>query len=86
MSIHSSKGRDWTKKANSIKDRDGGTCQLQYGNCTHDQDLTVDHITAKVHGGTDDEWNLITACRSCNGSKGAKRMVRANWIRNEWFV
>lgn len=51
-----------------------------------DQDLTVDHVQPKSKGGTDDEWNLITACRSCNGTKKDKVMVRVNWIRNEWFV
>lgn len=71
--------------AEAIKERDGHQCMLRYGNCTVDTDLTVDHVVAKVNGGTDDEWNLITACRSCNGSKGARNMVRVNWFRTEWF-
>ena len=30
----------------------------------------VEHITAKQHGGTDDEGNLALACNRCNACKG----------------
>jgi hypothetical protein len=33
-------------------------------------DLTIDHIVPVVRGGTDDEANLQTMCRSCNSRKG----------------
>lgn len=35
-------------------------------------DLTVDHITPKAAGGSDDSTNLAVLCRSCNASKGAR--------------
>ena len=32
--------------------------------------LEVDHLIPSLHGGTDDEHNLITACHACNHYKG----------------
>lgn len=86
MSQHSSKGREWTRIAQGVMDRDGHVCQYQFGNCSYDHDLTVDHITPKVNGGTDDEWNLTTACRSCNGKKKDKTLLRVTWVDREWMA
>lgn len=33
---------------------------------------TVDHLTPRSRGGTDDKSNLVMACHSCNARKGAK--------------
>lgn len=38
---------------------------------------TLDHIQPRAAGGSDEPRNLIPACQSCNGSKGAKSL-------NEW--
>lgn len=35
---------------------------------------TVDHLTPKKLDGTDDLWNLVPACFSCNASKGARTL------------
>jgi 5-methylcytosine-specific restriction endonuclease McrA len=32
-------------------------------------DVTLDHIKPKADGGTNDESNLVTACRTCNCSR-----------------
>lgn len=40
--------------------------------------VTIDHIEAQVHGGTDNIFNLTFACQSCNSMKGDKDV--------EWFV
>jgi len=37
-------------------------------------DLTLDHIHLWSKGGENDPTNLITACRSCNCSRGAKSL------------
>lgn len=37
-----------------------------------DKPLCVDHIIPEVRGGSSDDDNLTTACRPCNGSKGAR--------------
>ena len=35
---------------------------------------TADHIVPSHLGGSDDPANLTAACRSCNATKGAKRL------------
>lgn len=52
----------------AVWDRDGWECQECGSHC----DLTVDHITPVVLGGSDDMANLQTLCRSCNSRKGAR--------------
>ena len=48
-----------------IWDRDGWQCVT----CGTWKDLTVDHIIPRSKGGTDDDDNLQTMCRSCNSAK-----------------
>lgn len=48
--------------------RDGHRCHY----CGSGDDLTLDHKTPLVKGGTNDLDNLLTACRLCNCSKGKK--------------
>jgi hypothetical protein len=33
--------------------------------------ITIDHVTPRVLGGTDDPSNLVTACTDCNSGKGS---------------
>ena len=49
----------------SIIQRDGAKCTL----CGAKELLQVDHIIARVHGGTDEESNLRTLCIDCNLGK-----------------
>ena len=39
--------------------------------------VTIDHIKAQVHGGTDNIFNLTFCCQSCNSMKGGKE---AGWF------
>lgn len=34
--------------------------------------VTLDHLEARVYGGTNRNNNLITACKSCNSRRGCK--------------
>jgi 5-methylcytosine-specific restriction endonuclease McrA len=34
--------------------------------------LTLDHIFPRSHGGTNDTFNLVTACMQCNRNRGDK--------------
>lgn len=85
MSVHSSRGKQWDAMCAYIRDKYEGVCQYGFGGCTYDTDLTVDHIVAKVNGGTDDEHNLTLACRKCNSKKRERSLVRKNYIDVEWM-
>lgn len=53
--------------------RDGHACVY----CGSPMNLTLDHVIPQSRGGSHDAENLVTACRSCNSSKGAK--TPAEW-------
>lgn len=36
------------------------------------QNIKCDHRIPRVRGSTDDPTNLVTACKTCNCSKGGK--------------
>jgi hypothetical protein len=52
-----------------ILTRDGFKCRY-CGRSSPDVQLHVDHATAKVNGGTNDDSNLVAACSDCNLGKG----------------
>jgi 5-methylcytosine-specific restriction endonuclease McrA len=57
----------WRKIRQRIINRDRGLCQM----CGNEGD-SVDHITPRSQGGTDEDYNLQLLCRSCNSSKGGR--------------
>ncbi len=60
---------DWEKLRLYIIQRDRFTCQY----CgDEDGPFEADHIMPKARGGTDEEKNLVCACRTCNRSKKDK--------------
>lgn len=62
--------RTWRKIRERILIRDSYLCQY----CGNDAN-TVDHIIPITKGGTDEEFNLTSACNACNSRKG-NRMGR----------
>ena len=55
-------------------------------------DVTLDHLLPRSAGGSNEATNLVTACRSCNSSRGAKPWLdyatggavdRINQLRHE---
>jgi 5-methylcytosine-specific restriction endonuclease McrA len=40
------------------------------------RDITLDHVTPKADGGSNDESNIYTCCRSCNCSRQDKPLKR----------
>lgn len=61
------------KQRQAVFDRDGRLCL----ECGATDDLTIDHIIPRTHGGTNDDDNLQTLCRRCNSSKNNRR-AKAN--------
>lgn len=39
-------------------------------------DISLDHIVPNSQGGTNEPGNMVTACRSCNCSRGDKPLAR----------
>ncbi len=59
-------GDDWEERAKRIRARDGYECQ----SCgATDTELHVHHITPIREGGSHDESNLETICRSCHAAE-----------------
>lgn len=60
-----------------ILKRDNFTCQY-CGAKGPDVELQIDHITPVCLGGTNKDYNLVTACKSCNlGKSGDAFQLRA---------
>ena len=58
----------------------GGSFCSYCGGADH---LSLDHLIPQLRGGEDDASNLVTACRSCNSSKGAKDLLEWATSRGE---
>ena len=84
MSKHSATGSDWQKTRERILIRDGWQCSA-CGKYLKDADATVDHITPRSKGGSDEDWNLISLCRRDNAIKGDRALVRMNYVNREWL-
>lgn len=52
-------------KRRTVYARDGHACVA----CGSTDDLTLDHVVPRSHGGADRNDNLQTMCRSCNAMK-----------------
>jgi 5-methylcytosine-specific restriction endonuclease McrA len=72
-----------------IFERDRYRC-VYCGEVCPAEELTVDHVQARVRGGDRSGGNLVTACSGCNTAKGhrrvgeflrADRVARANFFR-----
>ncbi len=62
--------------------RDDFTCQLQITSRCREKlgkhrvdELTLDHIVPKSHGGKTTWTNVTTCCKGCNGAKGNDRTI-----------
>ena len=62
----------------NVFSRDGFTCRYCGAQAGQDGiELCVDHIISIAEGGDNRIDNLATACRKCNGGKGAKSLLIA---------
>src|ERR671932_2357543 len=76
-------------KRERIFERDRYRC-VYCGGVFPAEELTVDHVQARVRGGDRSAGNLVTACTGCNTAKGHRRagqflrenaVARANFLR-----
>ena len=67
MALGSSSDRRWRAQRLRVLQRDQYSCYY----CQKPANQ-VDHLLAKVRGGTDDMSNLVAACSKCNNAKGSR--------------
>ena len=60
-------------KRQRIFERDAFRC-VYCGQQFPAEELTVDHVDARVRGGDRSDGNLVTACKACNTLKGHRRL------------
>ena len=74
--------------------RDGFRC-VYCGVIFPPDELTIDHVQARVRGGDQSGGNLVTACTGCNVLKGHRRLsdflagseaARRNFFRHALYV
>lgn len=65
--------------------RDGQKCYF-CGKSMFYGKVSIDHYLPKSMGGTDEIFNLVTSCKSCNGQK--KNIIPEDWEKKhlEWFI
>ena len=54
--------------------RDDFTCQF-CGAQPHANQLTLDHVIPRAHGGKTNWTNIVTACKECNHGKGNNKKI-----------
>lgn len=61
-------------KRTRIFERDEYRC-VYCGEQFSAEELSVDHVQARVRGGDHSDGNLVTACKGCNTLKGHRRLA-----------
>lgn len=69
---------EWYSLKRKVFERDSHRCLYCGAPAQH-----VDHLIARVEGGTNDLWNLVSSCAFCNQSKNASPWM--NWYRSQPF-
>jgi len=82
--VSNTHGMKWIRHTTrlAIYLRDGLACVWCGEGVESARSLTLDHITPRCRGGTNDPTNLVTACRDCNDRKGDKLM--SEFFRHMW--
>lgn len=67
-------GMNWIRqeKRLAIYMRDGLACAWCGHTVEEGAKLTLDHLTPHCKGGSNHETNLVTSCKRCNDSRGAR--------------
>jgi 5-methylcytosine-specific restriction endonuclease McrA len=63
------------KKRLAIYLRDGCACVYCGASVEEGTQLTLDHLKPHTKGGTNDAYNLVTCCKPCNDSRGARAVA-----------
>lgn len=71
-------GMNWIRqeKRLAIYLRDGCACAWCGAKVEAGTQLTLDHVVPHSKGGSNDASNLVTACKPCNDSRGARNATK----------
>lgn len=71
-------GMNWIRqeKRLAIYLRDGCACVWCGAKVEEGAQLTLDHVVVHSKGGTNEATNLVTACKHCNDSRGARNATK----------
>ena len=67
----------------AIKEHFGCTC-VYCGGTYEINELTLDHVHPRTHGGEDITSNLVPCCRQCNQDKGSNNWLI--WMRQTFGI
>ena len=86
MSRHSASGAAWQAQRLRVLHRDGWQCTY----CSkhlEGADATVDHVDpiSQAEDKTYRDDELVSACRTCNGMKQDRLLVRLPWVNPRWL-
>lgn len=85
MSKGSERGPVWQATRLRILNRDAWVCSF-CAKPLEGPDATVDHVVPLIEGGRSTDDNLVAACRTCNGQKGGRLIVRSPWFNRRWLT
>lgn len=85
MSKHSARGTAWEAQRKRVLKRDGNTC-MYCQKPLEGKDATVDHIEpiSLTPGAEYRDDELIAACRTCNGRKSDKPIIRMDYFNQRY--
>ena len=72
-------GFEWGNQLETSAIGRAHVCCLGARYCGIKQDLTLDHVVPTSAGGQWSWDNLVTACTTCNGTKGNKSLEQLGW-------
>lgn len=75
---------EWRKLRLLVLERDGWAC-TSCGKAVEGSDATVDHVIPYTGAESNALSNLVTLCRPCNSTKGARAVFRLTWINKRWL-
>lgn len=80
MAVDSRRGKAWQALRLAVLERDSYICAY----CGNEAN-TADHVIPVKAGGKDEMSNLVACCTKDNSAKGARLLVRMDYVNRRWL-